>query len=57
LQLLLFAGLWENWRESKEAEPLYTYTIVTGRPHGLLGQPKRYATMSRTWIGANAAAT
>jgi putative SOS response-associated peptidase YedK len=31
-QLLLFAGLWESWRESKESEPLYTYTIVTGPP-------------------------
>jgi putative SOS response-associated peptidase YedK len=31
-QLLPFAGLWESWRESKEAEPLYTYTIVTGPP-------------------------
>lgn len=31
-QLLLFAGLWESWRETKEAEPLYTYTIVTGPP-------------------------
>lgn len=31
-QLLLFAGLWESWRESKDAEPLYTYTIITGAP-------------------------
>jgi putative SOS response-associated peptidase YedK len=31
-QLMLFAGLWESWRETKEAEPLYTYTIVTGPP-------------------------
>jgi putative SOS response-associated peptidase YedK len=29
--LLMFAGVWER-RESKEAEPLYTYTIVTGPP-------------------------
>jgi putative SOS response-associated peptidase YedK len=31
-ELLMFAGLWESWRESKEAEPLYTFTIVTGPP-------------------------
>ena len=31
-ELLMFAGLWESWRETKEAEPLYTYTIVTGPP-------------------------
>ena len=30
--LLMFAGLWESWRESKEAEALYTFTIVTGPP-------------------------
>jgi putative SOS response-associated peptidase YedK len=30
--LLMFAGLWEAWRESKEAEPLYTYTIIVGPP-------------------------
>lgn len=30
--LLLFAGLWETWRPEKDAEPLYTYTIVTGPP-------------------------
>jgi putative SOS response-associated peptidase YedK len=28
----MFAGLWESWRETKESEPLYTYTIVTGPP-------------------------
>ena len=28
----MFAGLWESWRETKEAEPLYTFTIVTGPP-------------------------
>jgi putative SOS response-associated peptidase YedK len=28
----MFAGLWESWREMKESEPLYTYTIVTGPP-------------------------
>jgi putative SOS response-associated peptidase YedK len=31
-QILFFAGLWESWRESKDAEPLYTYTVVTGPP-------------------------
>jgi putative SOS response-associated peptidase YedK len=31
-ELLMFAGLWESWRETKEAEPLRTYTIVTGPP-------------------------
>jgi putative SOS response-associated peptidase YedK len=31
-ELLLFAGLWETWRPEKDAEPLYTYTIVTGPP-------------------------
>ncbi len=31
-ELLMFAGLWEIWRETKESEPLYTYTIVTGPP-------------------------
>ncbi len=30
--LLMFAGLWEAWRETKEAEPLYTYTIIVGPP-------------------------
>jgi putative SOS response-associated peptidase YedK len=33
--LLMFAGLWESWRENRddrEAEPLRTYTIVTGPP-------------------------
>ena len=28
----MFAGLWESWRETKESEPLYTFTIVTGPP-------------------------
>ena len=31
-ELLMFAGLWESWRETKESDPLYTYTIVTGPP-------------------------
>lgn len=30
--LLMFAGLWEAWRETKEAEALYTYTIIVGPP-------------------------
>ncbi len=30
--LLMFAGLWESWRESTESEPLQTYTIVVGPP-------------------------
>ena len=28
----MFAGLWESWRETKDAEPLRTFTIVTGSP-------------------------
>jgi putative SOS response-associated peptidase YedK len=31
-ELLMFAGLWESWRETKESDALYTYTIVTGPP-------------------------
>lgn len=31
-ELLMFAGLWESWREAKDAEPLYTFTIITGPP-------------------------
>ena len=31
-ELLMFAGLWESWRETKDSEPLYTFTIVTGPP-------------------------
>jgi putative SOS response-associated peptidase YedK len=31
-ELLMFAGLWESWRETKESDSLYTYTIVTGPP-------------------------
>jgi putative SOS response-associated peptidase YedK len=30
--LLIFAGLWESWRETKELDPFYTFTIVTGPP-------------------------
>jgi putative SOS response-associated peptidase YedK len=28
----MFAGLWESWRETKDMEPLRTFTIVTGAP-------------------------
>jgi putative SOS response-associated peptidase YedK len=28
----MFAGLWESWRETKDAEPLRTFTIITGAP-------------------------
>lgn len=31
-ELLMFAGLWEAWRATKESEPLYTYTIIVGPP-------------------------
>jgi putative SOS response-associated peptidase YedK len=31
-ELLMFAGLWESWRETKESDPLHTFTIVTGPP-------------------------
>jgi len=31
-ELLMFAGLWESWRETKESDLLYTFTIVTGPP-------------------------
>jgi putative SOS response-associated peptidase YedK len=31
-ELLMFAGLWESWRETKDAEPLRTFTAVTGSP-------------------------
>lgn len=30
--LLLFAGLWEHWWPVKDAEPVLTFTIVTGPP-------------------------
>jgi len=36
-ELMLFAGLWETWRPEKDAEPVYTYTIVTGPP-GIVSQ-------------------
>lgn len=30
--LMMFAGLWEGWRPTPEADWLHTYTIVTGEP-------------------------
>ena len=30
--MLLFAGLWERWWPVKDAEPVQTFTIVTGPP-------------------------
>lgn len=30
--LLLFAGLWEHWWPVKDAEPVLTFTVVTGPP-------------------------
>lgn len=30
--LLLFAGLWEHWWPVKDAEPVLTFTMVTGPP-------------------------
>lgn len=31
-ELLVFAGLWEAWRPSEQAEWLRTFTVVTGEP-------------------------
>jgi putative SOS response-associated peptidase YedK len=36
-ELLMFAGLWESWRETKDAEPLRTFTSVTGSPRLVSG--------------------
>ena len=35
--LLMFAGLWEGWKESPEAEWLHTFTIITGEPGKVSG--------------------
>lgn len=35
--LLMFAGLWEGWRESPEAEWVHTYTVITGEPGKVSG--------------------
>jgi len=35
--LLMFAGLWEGWRESRDAEVVHTYTIITGEPGKISG--------------------
>ena len=31
-----FAGLWERWRESADAEPVDTYVILTTLPNDLM---------------------
>lgn len=31
-----FGGLWERWRESEDAEPLDTFTLLTTPPNGLM---------------------
>ncbi|MGE7137961.1 SOS response-associated peptidase [Luteibacter sp. NPDC031894] len=35
--LLMFAGLWEGWRESPDAEWVHTYTVITGEPGKVSG--------------------
>jgi len=35
--LLMFAGLWEGWRESPEAEWVHTFTVITGEPGKVSG--------------------
>jgi putative SOS response-associated peptidase YedK len=34
---LLFAGLWERWKPSADADWLHTFTIVTGEPGRVSG--------------------
>ena len=36
-QLMMFAGLWEGWRASPEADWLHTFTILTGEPGKVSG--------------------
>jgi len=33
---IAFAGLWERWKESDDAEPLESYVIITGAPNDLI---------------------
>lgn len=35
--LLMFAGLWEGWKASDDAEWLHTFTIITGEPGKVSG--------------------
>lgn len=35
--LLMFAGLWEGWRESPDVEWVHTYTVITGEPGKVSG--------------------
>jgi putative SOS response-associated peptidase YedK len=61
-ELLMFAGLWESWRENRddrEPEPLYTYTIVTGPPGLVSGDIHDRAPLALAandwdaWLGEN----
>lgn len=36
-ELLLFAGLWERWKPSADADWLQTFTIITGEPGRVSG--------------------
>lgn len=35
--LLMFAGLWEGWKPTEDAEWLHTFTIITGEPGKVSG--------------------
>ena len=35
-RMFFFAGLWERWWESKDAEPMETCTVITTTPNGLM---------------------
>lgn len=37
-RLLMFAGLWSAWRPEKDAEPIKTFTILTGSAGAVAGQ-------------------